>query len=149
MFRPLFAALLLLTSASILAQSGPAQSPQRFGDLLIYHNTFNSSYLQPEIAAAAGLQRGPKQGVVNIAVQRKTASGVEAVDAQVKGTVKNLLQQIEPLKFIRIKEQDSIYFVANYTAAHRGLLQFTVQVQADEQSPTHTVTFQQEFFPDE
>lgn len=149
MFRALFATLLLLTSASIAAQSGPAQSPQRFGDLLVYHNTFNSSYLQPDIAAVAGLQRGPKQGVVNIAVQRTTASGAVPVDARVEGTVKNLLQQVEPLKFIRIQEQDSIYFVANYTAAHRGLLQFSVQVQADELAPTHTVTFQQEFFPDE
>lgn len=149
MIRTLFAALLLITSATVSAQSGPAQSPQQFGDLLVYHNTFNSSFLQPEIAAAAGLERGPKQGVVNIAVQRTTAKGVEPVDARVDGTVKNLLQQVEPLKFIRIKEQDSIYFVANYTAANRGLLQFTVRVQADEQAPTHTVKFQQEFYPDE
>lgn len=149
MFRIVFVALLLLMTATVSAQSGPAQSPQRFGDLVVYHNTFNSSFLQPEIAAAAGLQRGPNQGVVNIAVQRTTADGVEAVDARVEGTVKNLLQQTVPLQFIRIQEQDSIYFVANYTAGQRGLLRFSVHVQADEQAPTHTLQFQQEFHPDE
>lgn len=145
----LLAAVLMLVSAVSLAQSGPAQSPQRFGDLLIYHNTFNSSYLQPEIAAAAGLQRGPRQGVVNIAVQRQTNDGMQVVDAKVEGTVKNLIQQTTPLKFIRIQEQDAIYFVANYTAAQRGLLQFEVRIQADDKAPVRTVRFQQEFHPDE
>lgn len=149
MKRLMFAALLMLAGTASFAQSGPAQSPQRFGDLLIHHNTFNSSYLQPEIAAAAGIQRGPRQGVVNIAVQRQTADGLEVVDARVEGTVKNLIQQTTPLKFIRIQEQDAIYFIANYTAAQRGLLQFEVRVQADDNAPVHTVRFQQEFHPDE
>ena len=149
MKRILFAGLLMLASAVSMAQSGPAQSPQRFGDLLIYHNTFNSSYLQPEIAAAAGLQRGPRQGVVNIAVQRQTDEGIKVVDAKVEGTVKNLIHQTTPLKFIRIQEQDAIYFVANYSAAQRGLLQFEVRIQADDQAPVQTVRFQQEFHPDE
>lgn len=149
MKRLITAALLLFAPALALAQSGPAQSPQRFGDLLVHHNTFNSSYLQPEIAAAAGLQRGPRQGVVNIAVQRLSDDGIKAVDARVEGTVKNLIQQTTPLKFIRIQEQDAIYFVANYSAAQRGLLQFEVRVQADDNAPVHTVRFQQEFHPDE
>jgi len=149
MKRILFAGLLMLAAATAAAQSGPAQSPQRFGDLLVYHNTFNSSYLQPEIAAAAGLQRGPRQGVVNIAVQRNGADGPEAVDARVEGSVKNLLQQTTPLKFMRIQEQDAVYFVANYSAGQRGLLQFEVRVQAEEGAPVHTLRFQQEFHPDE
>ncbi|GGJ02743.1 DUF4426 domain-containing protein [Halopseudomonas pertucinogena] len=149
MKRLISATLLMFASALALAQSGPAQSPQRFGDLLVHHNTFNSSYLQPEIAAAAGLQRGPRQGVVNIAVQRLTDDGIEVVDARVEGTVKNLIQQTTPLKFIRIQEEEAIYFVANYSAAQRGLLQFEVRVQADDNAPVHTVRFQQEFHPDE
>ena len=149
MKRILIAGLLMLATSVASAQQGPAQSPQRFGDLLVYHNTFNSSFLQPDIAAATGLQRGPRQGVVNIAVQRNSADGPQAVDARVDGTVKNLLQQTTPLQFIRVKEQDAVYFVANYTAGQRGLLQFEVRVQAEEDAPTHTVRFQQEFHPDE
>ncbi|MFA5677785.1 MAG: DUF4426 domain-containing protein [Pseudomonas sp.] len=149
MLRNLFAGLLMLAATAVSAQQGPAQSPQRFGDLLVYHNTFNSSYLQPDIAAAAGLQRGPRQGVVNISVQRLTDEGMQVVDAKLEGTVTNLLQQTTPLKFIRIQEQDAIYFVANYTAGQRGLLRFEVKVQAEEGAATHNVRFQQEFHPDE
>lgn len=149
MKRILIAGLLMLATTVALAQSGPGKSPQRFGDLLIHHNTFNSSYLQPDIAAAAGLQRGPRQGVVNIAVQRLTDDGLEVVDARVEGTVTNLLQQTTALKFIRIQEQEAVYFVANYTAGQRGLLRFEVKVQADDNAPVQTVRFQQEFHPDE
>ena len=149
MLRNLFAALLMLAATTVNAQQGPAQSPQRFGDLLVHHNTFNSSYLQPEIAAAAGLQRGPRQGVVTISVQRLTDEGMQVVDARLDGTVTNLIQQTTPLQFIRLQEDDAIYFVANYSAAQRGLLRFEVKVQAQEGAQTHSVRFQQEFHPDE
>lgn len=149
MLARLFAAFLMLTATVASAQQGPAQSPQRFGDLLVHHNTFNSSYLQPDIAAAAGLQRGPRQGVVTISVQRLTDDGMQVVDAKLDGSVTNLIQQTTPLRFIRIQEDDAIYFVANYSAAQRGLLRFEVKVQAQEGAPTHNVRFQQEFHPDE
>ena len=45
----MFALLLLAPWAS----AGP--EPTRFGDLIVYHNVFNSSFLQPDIAAKAGL----------------------------------------------------------------------------------------------
>ncbi|SDU29064.1 DUF4426 domain-containing protein [Halopseudomonas salegens] len=143
-----FALLLcsLLFAGGLFAQ---AQSPQRFGDLIVYHNTFNSSYLQPDIAAQAGLTRGPTHGVLNLLVQKKTDDGPVPVDARVDGTVTNLLQQSTPLRFIRIQEGEAVYFLANYTAAQRGLLRFELTIQESEGAPVHTVRFQQEFHPDD
>ncbi|TVP91269.1 MAG: DUF4426 domain-containing protein [Pseudomonadaceae bacterium] len=136
----------LLFAGSLLAQS---QSPQRFGDLIVYHNTFNSSYLQPEIAAKAGLTRGRTHGVINLLVQKQTDDGPVPVDALVEGTVTNLVQQVTPIRFIRIQEGDAIYFVANYTSAQRGLLRFNLKIQESQGAPVHTVRFQQEFHPDD
>lgn len=145
MFRALLLSLLLLPALAHAQQT----SPQRFGDLLVYYNTFNSSYLQPDIAANTGLTRGPNHGVVNIAVQRQTADGPVAVDALLTGNVTSLLGQKSPLKFIRLQEDDSIYFVANYTSTQRGLLRFEVEVRPSTGGTTQTLRFQQEFFPDE
>lgn len=136
----------LLFAGALLAQ---AQSPQRFGDLIVHHNTFNSSYLQPDIAANAGLIRGPNHGVLNLLVQKHSAEGPLPVDAVVEGTVTNLLQQSTPLQFIRLQEGEAIYFVANYTAGQRGLLRFEVKVQEHAEAPVQTVRFQQEFHPDD
>ncbi len=136
----------LLFAGSLLAQS---QSPQRFGDLIVYHNTFNSSYLLPDIAAKAGLTRGRTHGVINLLVQKQTGDGPVPVDAIVEGTVTNLVQQVTPIRFIRIQEGDAIYFVANYTSAQRGLLRFNLNIQESEGAPVHNVRFQQEFHPDD
>ncbi|MFN3581405.1 MAG: DUF4426 domain-containing protein [Pseudomonas sp.] len=146
MIRTLLCTLLLLLPTLASAQQ---TSPQRLGDLLVYHNTFNSSYLQPDVAANTGLTRGPTHGVVNIAVQRTTPEGPVAVDALLQGSVTNLLGQKAPLRFIRLQEEDSIYFVANYTAAQRGLLRFEVEVRPSTGAPAQILRFQQEFHPDD
>ncbi len=147
MLRKMIFSVLLLVSAAVVGQV--QSQPQRFGDLLVHYNLLNSNYLEPEIAGNAGLARGPTHGVITLLVQRDTRQGKVPVDARVSGTVSNLLQQSRPIQFIRIQEDEAIYFVANYTAAQRGVLRFDVNVQAEEGAPVHTLRFQQEFHPDE
>lgn len=147
MLRPLTCLLLLMLSSAVFAQA--QQKPQRFGDLLVHYNMFHSSYLEPDVAANTGLQRGPTHGVMTILVERDTPAGKKPVDALVSGTVDNLLQQSRPIEFIRIEEGDALYFVGNYTSAQRGVLRFKVNIQAEEGAPVHTLQLHQEFFPDE
>lgn len=142
MFRRLCLLSLMLLSLNVFA--GP--EPTRFGDLVVYNNVFNSSILQPDIAANAGLKRGPTHGVINVAVQRPDGS---AVDAILKGEVRSLIGQPVALDFNRIQEGDAIYFVANYTSTQRGILLFKVDIQAEEGAMVHSLSFQQEFFPDD
>ena len=136
--------LLGLMLLSLNAIDGP--EPTSFGDLVVYHNVFNSSMLQPDIAASAGLMRGPTHGVLNVAVQRPDGS---AVDAVLKGEVRSLIGQPVALDFKRIQEGDAIYFVANYSATQRGVLLFKVDIQAEEGAMVHSLSFKQEFFPDD
>ena len=149
MLRKLLCTILFLATPLAMAQVQSPAEPERFGDLLVYRTVFNSSYLPPDIASNVGLERGPTHGVINIAVQRQTAEGPVPVDAIVEGNVRNVLEQRQKLDFIRVQEEESIYFVANYTAAQRGVLRFEVSVQAEEGAPTHAMTFMQEFHPDE
>jgi hypothetical protein len=147
MLRNLLCALMIFASPLALAQV--SAEPQRFGDLLVYRTLFNSSFLQPDVAANTGLERGPNVGVVNILVQRQTPEGPVHVDAQLSGTVRNMLGQSQDLDFIRIQEEEAIYFVANYRAAQRGVLRFTVTVQGEDGGQQHQMQFQQEFHPDD
>ncbi|MEH6671835.1 DUF4426 domain-containing protein [Halopseudomonas sp.] len=148
MLRTLVCTLMLIATPLALAQSQD-QSPKRFGDILIYFSPFNSSYVAPEVAANVGLERAPDKGVLNVAVQRQTADGPEPVDARVTGTVQTLIGQPQPLDFIRVKEEDALYFVTNYGASTRSVLRFVVNVQPEEGGPVHTLNFQREFFPDD
>lgn len=149
MLRKLLFTILFLATPLAMAQAQNSAEPERFGDLLVYRTLLNSSYLPAETAANVGLERGPTHGVINIAVQRQTQEGPVAVDAIVQGNVRNVLEQRQKLDFIRVQEEEAIYFVANYTAAQRGVLRFEVTVQAEEGAPTHAMTFMQEFHPDE
>ncbi len=123
----------------------PAQAERKhvFGDLTVHYSAFNSSFLQPEIAAANGLVRSKQQGVVNIAVfKAKQASA-----ARVTGTVKNLLSQLTTLEFKQIKEGEAIYYIAQFPFDQQEMLKFTLSVQVGSE-PAQSFSFDQEFFPD-
>lgn len=87
-----------------------------FNDYRVQHTVFNSTFLQPDVAAAYGLVRGDGKLVVNIALLKKRESGAGYTlgqPAQLKGRVSNLMQQSKPLEFREIKEQDATYYLAS------------------------------------
>lgn len=52
----------------LLALPAMAERKHSVGEYDVHYIAFNSGFLQPDIAAAAGLVRSKTQGVVNIAV---------------------------------------------------------------------------------
>lgn len=129
--------------ALCLAMPAAAERKQSFGDLDVHYSVFNSSFLQPDIASAAGLVRSKTQGVVNVAVLRAG----KASTAQVSGQVKNLLGQEIPLSFRQISESGAIYYLAQFPFKTREVMSFTLDVRQGDES--HRITFNQEMFPDE
>lgn len=129
--------------ALCLALPAVAERKQSFGDLDVHYSVFNSSFLQPDIAAAAGLTRSKTQGVVNVAVLKAG----KASTAQVGGQVKNLLGQVTPLSFKQVSEGGAIYYLAQFPFSSREVLSFTLDVQ--QGGNPHSFSFNQEMFPDE
>ena len=136
--------LALFLIAICLALPAAAERKQSFGDLEVHYNAFNSSFLQPDIAATVGLVRSKSQGVVNVAVLKAG----KASTAQVSGQVKNLLGQITTLQFKQVTEGEAIYYLAQFPFDEREMLNFTLNVQRGDE-PLHSFSFDQEFFPDE
>ena len=134
-------AILLLTLG--LAFPAFAERLQRFGDLEVHYNVFNSSFLQPDIAKSPHLFRSTPQGVVNVVVMRAGKS----VPAAVSGDVKNLLGQRTALNFQDVKEGDALYHMAQFKMTEREVLTFNLKIQAG--GATHDLNFDQEVFPDQ
>ncbi len=128
----------------LLALPAWAERKHSFGEYDVHYIAFNSGFLQPDIAAAAGLVRSKSQGVLNVSVLKAGKPSM----ALVSGTVKNLLGQDRPLAFKQLKEgEDSIYYLAQFPFDSRETLRFALTVQpvgADQVS----FEFTQEFFPD-
>lgn len=129
--------------ALCLALPAVAERKQSFGDLDVHYSVFNSSFLQPDIAAASGLVRSRTQGVVNVAVLKAG----KASTAQVSGQVKNLLGQSTPLTFRQVSEGGAIYYLAQFPFKSREVLSFTLDVRQGD--TPQRITFNQEMFPDE
>ncbi|MEN2507188.1 DUF4426 domain-containing protein [Stutzerimonas stutzeri] len=129
----------------MLALPAVAERKHSVGEHDVHYSAFNSSFLQPDIAAAAGLVRSKTQGVVNVSVLKAG----KPVAAQVSGSVKNLLGQDYPLTFKQLKEGDeAIYYLAQFPFESREVLRFNLNVRPSGAAPID-FDFTQEFFPDE
>lgn len=139
MSRPALFLLALCLSLSATA----AERLQKFADLDVHYSAFNSGFLQPEIASAAGIVRGKNQGVLNIAVLKAG----KAQPATVKAQVRNLLGQSRALSFREVREGEAIYYLSQFPF-DKETLHFKVDVQSGS-GPLNSFEFDQQFFPDE
>ena len=140
-------ALLLLTvclSASALAADViKGERQETFGDVTVHYNTFNSTYLQPDIAKAAELIRSKNQGVINVSVIKDG----KPLIASVTGTVKDLTSKSVPLNFRQVTEQGAVYYIAQYPVEQQETRTFEIKVQNGDK--INTINFNQELFPGE
>jgi hypothetical protein len=140
-------ALFLLTAClSVTAMAADVIKSERqetFGDVTVHYNTFNSTYLTPDIAKAAELIRSKNQGVINVSVIKDGKPQM----AQVSGSVKDLTSQSVPLKFKQITEQGAIYYIAQYPVDQQEIRTFEIKVQNGDK--INTINFNQELFPGE
>lgn len=128
----------------LLALPAFAERKQTFGELEVHYSAFNSSFLQPDIAAAAGLTRSKTVGILNIAALRNG----QGQTARVTGNLKNLLGQSVELQFRQVLESGAVYYLAEFPLRQREILTFSINVQIGDAAP-HTLTFSQEVFPDQ
>ena len=140
-------ALFLLTAClSVTAMAADVIKGDRqemFGDVTVHYNTFNSTFIQPDIAKAAELIRSKNQGVINVSVIK---AGQPMV-ASVTGTVKDLTSKTVPLNFKQVTEQGAIYYLAQYPVDQQEVRTFEIKVQTGDK--INTINFNQELFPGE
>ncbi|MBC2654308.1 DUF4426 domain-containing protein [Pseudomonas sp. MSSRFD41] len=132
-----------LSLSALAADPIKGERQEVFGDITVHYNTFNSTYLQPDIARAAELVRSKNQGVINVSLIK---DGKPLV-GQVSGTVKDLTSKSFPLKFRQITEQGAIYYIAQFPVEQQENRTFTISVQAG--GDTNSFSFNQELFPGE
>ncbi|WP_434561797.1 DUF4426 domain-containing protein [Pseudomonas sp. D2-30] len=138
-------ALLLITSClsigAMAADVIKAERKEVFGDVTVHYNTFNSTFLTPDIAKGAELIRSKHQGVINVSVIKEG----KPLMAQVSGTVKDLTSKTVPLTFRQVTEAGAIYYIAQYPVEQQETRTFEIKVQTGDK--INTINFNQELFP--
>lgn len=143
--RHLGAALLLVLGSAPLAQAQPdaveLETSKRVGDYTIHYVIFPSTFLREDIASQLQLVRAPNRSLVNISVRRDAPGGGDvAKTALVTGGFTDLIQP-KTLEFREVREQDAIYYLAEFRHGNNETLRFTVNVQPDPNAPAQTLTF--------
>jgi hypothetical protein len=139
----LFVLTACLSVTAMAADVIKGERQETFGDTTVHYNTFNSTYLTPDIAKAAGLTRSKNQGVINVSVIKDG----KPLTAEVNGSVKDLTSQTVPLNFKQITEQGAIYYIAQYPVDQQEIRTFEIKVQNGDK--INTINFNQELFPGE
>ena len=142
--------LTLVVQAAPVPEAKPlAAEPKRFGDYEVHFSAFNSTFVSPEIAGAYKLQRGPRNGIVNIAVRNvKGSEAGKATKATVEGESVNLLSQSSRLKFREVREGDAIYYLAEFRFSNEEMLKFNIRLKPDGARTTETFEFRRQFYED-
>ncbi|AUM72339.1 DUF4426 domain-containing protein [Pseudomonas fluorescens] len=137
----LFLITVCLSVGAMAADVIKGERKEVFGDVTVHYNTFNSTFLTPDIAKAAELIRSKEQGVINVSVLKDG----KPLMAQVSGTVKDLTSQSIPLQFKQVTEPGAIYYIAQYPVPQQETRTFEIKVQTGDK--INTINFNQELFP--
>ena len=146
--RALLGVWMLLAASTVAAQQEPLQFEKKSGPYTVYYSLFPSTFLQPEIAETYAITRGKNNMVLNVSVRETLKDGADrGVSAVVTGTRSDLIHKL-PLEFIKIREQDAIYYLAQITVTGTPTLYFDLQVQADPNASPISIVFQRRLFTD-
>lgn len=144
-FATLLIGLAFATSAAA-QMARQVETDKTFGDYRVVYSAFNSSFVQPDVAAEHNITRGRNHGLVNIAlIEGDSTTGRAAV---VEGTVTDLMSRQRTLDFFEVREGDAVYYLAPFTFSHEDPLNFDVTVRTEPGGSAMPVSFRRTFYRD-
>ena len=138
MLKTFFISIFMLLSLPTLAEQ-----KQNFSNLEVHYIALPSTFIKPYIAKQYGLKRSKYTGLLNISVL-DTNNNSLPIEANLIASGRNLIGQTEQLVFKKIKEGESIYYIATYPFINEEIVKFDVQIKAQNQ--THRLKFQHKFY---
>ena len=150
-FTP-FASLLAVMLLSLMSVGANAEQKLVFGEYEVHYMGLSSSFLTPEVAKLYDIPRSGSLGFLNIAVLQQSKGGQvpAAIDAELKGSIRNLIGQSRELEFRRIVEGQAIYYISTFRFDDGDMYNFELDVVPNNAKQKHfDVKFSQRFYDEE
>ncbi len=149
MLRKKLTAILMIPAILVLSMlwitpAAQAEQVQRLGDWDVHYVLIPTSFLKPEIAARHGIARGRDRAMLNISVL--DSDGLP-VAVEISGNIRNLLEQVQPLTFIEVREGTAVYYLAEVKHSDREILRLSIEIAPPDGSK-QVLQFQQQMFWD-
>lgn len=119
----------------------------RDGEFEVFYSAFNTSFLKPDVARAAGVVRAPDRGLLNISIVQHGEDGkVNVPAAEISGESYNLLHR-RKLEFKELIEPGAQYYLAPFKIANDNeLIVFDIEVTPEGSERAINFQFRQRFF---
>lgn len=124
-----------------------AEQKQVFGDYEVHYIGLTSSELDKEAARLYDIPRSRKLGYVSISVLKTGVSAMPvAWDAEISGTMTNLIGQQKTLEFKRIQETNALYFHTTFDFLNENMYRFDLKIKPQGETRVYDLKFNQRFY---
>ncbi|MBC3767816.1 DUF4426 domain-containing protein [Neptunicella marina] len=134
--------LLLVVCFGLVNSSANAEQFEKLGNWDVHYIVLPSTFIAPDIAKNYQIQRSKYQPLVNISVLDSESKDAQSV--AISGTATNLLGQVKQLEFQQVKEQNAIYYLAQFNVQDEELWRFNIEVRHGNQ--TQILKFKQKIY---
>lgn len=143
---PKLLVLLTILPALALAQ-GSGQ--RELGPYTVFYSVVNSTFVSPEVAGHYGIVRGKDRAFINIAIRENLADGgSEARSASLEGRTWDLFHN-QFLEFREVKEQNSIYYIAEFKFNDEDVRFFKVELQPEGAQRSYEIKFNHKVYEEQ
>ena len=130
-------------------QTSWAEQKVSMGQYELHYNTFPSTFLSKEIANTYQIQRSKNRGVISISVIDTSAQPPAAIEADIKISAKNLLNQSKDITLFKIVEENkAIYYLGTFSMNNQEDVNFNITATPVGTDQNIEVLFSREFFTD-
>ncbi len=133
----------------LISVSASAEQKLVFGEYEVHYMGLNSSFLTPEVSKIYDIPRSRSLGFLNISVLQESKGGQvpAALDASVKGSIRNLIGQSRELEFRRVREGQAIYYITTFSFDDGDMYNFDLDiVPSNAKQKNFDVKFSQRFY---
>ena len=138
---------LLSGLALLLASGASAERSQTVGDYTVHYSVVTTTFIEPDTAAAYNIVRGRERALINIALRHQ----VEGVDkpsaARIEGRTWDLFQN-RHLEFREIREQQAIYYIADFDFTDTEWRFFNLNILPEGEEYSFPLNFKQRIYVD-
>jgi hypothetical protein len=135
--------------ALLLPRSGHADQTMQFGDVVVRYSAITTDQLFADVAQRYGIERSPRVGLVNIAVERNSgAAEAVLISAAVKGSVASLTGHGKPIRFRETHDEGAVDYLGEFPLDESGTYVFTIEVTPPGRAQAYTVRFNRDYLLD-
>lgn len=140
-------AVLLLLLLLLIPKTGIGQT-REFGDYIVRYSAISSTALVADVAKTYGIERSSRNGLLNVAVQKRRDGDAELIGAKISGTISDLTGHSHPIAFRETKEGGDIDYLGEFPVDGSGTYLFTVSVLPAGGTQNYTLKFNQDYVVD-